>query len=129
CGFCLSTHSFCSMVLVKSKGGDGATRIDMTRSRCSNLANLGLAAAMNSSKRSPCTNMPLICPVSPCPDIVWKYNLKRHIRAVHPTANITVYKTHYALAENEKTALKTISTAKTRKSSKTHINIRISPEH
>ncbi|KAJ6583650.1 hypothetical protein B0H10DRAFT_1962136 [Mycena sp. CBHHK59/15] len=55
CGFCLSTNFFCSVVLVKSKGGDGAIRIDMAKSRCPNLANLGLVTAAKSSERSPCT--------------------------------------------------------------------------
>ncbi|KAJ6572367.1 hypothetical protein B0H10DRAFT_1964435 [Mycena sp. CBHHK59/15] len=33
CGFCLSMISFCSIVLVKSKGGDGTICIDMAKSR------------------------------------------------------------------------------------------------
>ncbi|KAJ6565759.1 hypothetical protein DFH09DRAFT_1314554 [Mycena vulgaris] len=129
CGFCLGTESFCSIVLVKSKGGDGTIRIDMTKSRCPNLANLGLATAAKSSERSPCTNVPALCPASPCPDVVWKYNLKCHISSVHPTANLSGYRSHFELAEGEEVALKTISTPKKRRSSKKTINFRISEEH
>ncbi|KAJ6473873.1 hypothetical protein C8R45DRAFT_764682, partial [Mycena sanguinolenta] len=79
CGFCLSTDSFCSIVLTKRKGSDCAVRIAITQSRSPNLANLGLTAAAKSSPKKPCTNRPIVCPVSPCPDIVWKYNLEVHI--------------------------------------------------
>ncbi|KAJ7605351.1 hypothetical protein DFH06DRAFT_1020288, partial [Mycena polygramma] len=129
CGFCLSTQSFCSIVLVKNKGGDGAIRIDMSKSRCPNLASLGLAAAVKSSERTPCTNAPILCPVLPCADIVWKYNLKSHISSVHPTANLSRYKHHFDLADGEKVGLKTISTAKKRRSSRKRLNFRISDEH
>jgi hypothetical protein len=122
-----------SIVLIKSKGGDGAIRIDMKRIKrsrgCPNLASLGLATAINSSKRSPCTNAPAICPLSPCSDIVWKYNLENHFRKVHPTADITNYESHYALAEGKEAALKPISMDKKRKSNKKHINFKISPQH
>ncbi|KAJ6587722.1 hypothetical protein B0H10DRAFT_1831611, partial [Mycena sp. CBHHK59/15] len=69
CGFCVGTQSHCSIVLVKRKGTDGAIRIDQTRSRCPNLTNLPLEFAAKSSEWSPCTNRPMVCPVSPCPDI------------------------------------------------------------
>ncbi|KAJ7429017.1 hypothetical protein B0H11DRAFT_1946378 [Mycena galericulata] len=127
CGFCLGTQ--CSIVLVKNKGGDGATRIDMTKSRCPNLANLGLKTAEKSSDRSPCTQRPFMCPVSPCPDTVWKYNLESHLSTVHPTANLSRFKSHYELAEGEEVALRTISTTKKRSSKKKKINFRISEEH
>ncbi|KAJ7763996.1 hypothetical protein DFH07DRAFT_770651 [Mycena maculata] len=113
-------------ILFDDSGCDGAIRIDMTRSHCPNLASLGLATAMNSSKKSPCTNRPLLCPISPCPDSPWKY---KHIETVHPTAVIINYESYYALAEGEEAALKAISTAKKRKSSKKRINIGISQEH
>ncbi|KAJ7882900.1 hypothetical protein B0H13DRAFT_2538947, partial [Mycena leptocephala] len=129
CGFCLSTNSFCSIVLVKSKGGDGAIRIDMAKSRCPNLANLGLATAAKSSERSPCTNGPVQCPISPCAEFEWKYNLKAHISTVHPTATLSRYRSHYELAEGEEIALRTISTTKKRKSSKKKISFRISEDH
>ncbi|KAJ6545933.1 hypothetical protein B0H10DRAFT_1632791, partial [Mycena sp. CBHHK59/15] len=112
CGFCLSTNSFCSIVLVKSKGGDGAIRIDMAKSRCPNLANLGLVTAAKSSERSPCTNGPVQCPISPCAEFEWKYNLKAHISTVHPTTTLSRYKSHYELAKGEEVALRTILTTK-----------------
>ncbi|KAJ7443766.1 hypothetical protein B0H11DRAFT_1931434 [Mycena galericulata] len=118
-----------TIVLVKSKGGDGAIRIDMKKSRCPNLANLGLVTAAKSSDRSPCTQRPFTCPVSPCPDTVWKYNLQSHITRVHPTATLSRYKTDYELAEGEEIALKTISTTKRRSSKKKKVNFRISQEH
>ncbi|KAJ7303109.1 hypothetical protein DFH08DRAFT_825958 [Mycena albidolilacea] len=129
CGFCLSTDSFCTIVLIKGKGSDGAVRIDLVRSRCPNLGNLGLASAANSSRKRPCTNRPMVCPVSPCPDVVWKYALKNHIQTVHPHANLSNYKSYYELAEDEEVELKRLSTTKKRKSTKKKISVRISPSH
>ncbi|KAJ6459302.1 hypothetical protein C8R45DRAFT_942329 [Mycena sanguinolenta] len=129
CGFCLSTNSFCTIVVIKNKGSDGAVRIDMDRSRCPNLGNLGLATGAKSSGKKPCTNRPLLCPVSPCPDVIWKYNLKSHIQSVHPGANVNNYKSFYELADGEEANLKRISTTKKRKSKTKKINIRISPQH
>jgi hypothetical protein len=131
CGFCLSSNSFCTIVMIKGKGSDGAVRIDMTRSRCPNLANLTLSTAAKSSKKNPCTNRPLACPVSPCPDVLWKYGLEAHIRTVHSDANISNYESHYKLAEGEEVELKRISTTKKRKSKKKKqaISFRISPDH
>ncbi|KAJ6617827.1 hypothetical protein B0H10DRAFT_1948012 [Mycena sp. CBHHK59/15] len=129
CGFCVGTQSHCSIVLVKRKGTDGAIRIDQTRSRCPNLTNLPLESAAKSSERSPCTNRPMVCPVSPCPDIKWKYGLQSHIRTIHPTANLSNYRSYYALAEGEEITLKTISTTKKCKSSKKAITFKISPDH
>ncbi|KAJ6575542.1 hypothetical protein B0H10DRAFT_1837676 [Mycena sp. CBHHK59/15] len=56
CGFCAGTKSHCSIVLVKCKGMDDTIRIDLTRSHCPHLANLGLESAAKSSKQSPCMN-------------------------------------------------------------------------
>ncbi|KAJ6575901.1 hypothetical protein B0H10DRAFT_1717438, partial [Mycena sp. CBHHK59/15] len=91
CGFCLSTGSFCSILLKKRKGRDGANQIDMNQSRCPNLVNLGLANTAKSSDKRPCTNVPLYCPIPSCADVIWKYNLKNHIQKTHPSANILTY--------------------------------------
>ncbi|KAJ6546314.1 hypothetical protein B0H10DRAFT_2202838 [Mycena sp. CBHHK59/15] len=101
----------------------------MAKSRCPNLANLGLVTAAKSSERSPCTNGPVQCPISPCAEFEWKYNLKAHISTVHPTATLSRYKSHYELAKGEEVALRTISTTKKRKPSKKKISFRISTEH
>jgi hypothetical protein len=71
----------------------------------------------------------MVCPVSPCPDVVWKYGLKNHIQTVHPHANLSNYKSYYELAEDEEVELKRISTTKKRKSTKKKISVRISPSH
>jgi hypothetical protein len=101
----------------------------MAKSRCPNLANLGLVTAAKSSERSPCTNGPVQCPISPCAEFEWKYNLKAHISTVHPTATLSRYKSHYELAKGEEVALRTISTTIKHKSSKKKISFRISTEH
>ncbi|KAJ6610947.1 hypothetical protein B0H10DRAFT_2193163 [Mycena sp. CBHHK59/15] len=60
---------------------------------------------------------------------VEKYGLKSHIRTIHPTANLSNYRSYYVLAEGEEIALKTILTTKKHKSSKKAITFKISPEH
>ena len=80
CGFCLSTGQICSIYLKKAKGSDRGNTIDMTRSRCPNLCQVRLAIAEKASKNSPCTNIPLFCPLCPVNHpAVWKYNMYNHI--------------------------------------------------
>ncbi|KAF8891948.1 hypothetical protein CPB84DRAFT_1683196, partial [Gymnopilus junonius] len=53
-----------------------------------------------------CTNHPLKCPL--CSTFVWKYNLIHHIIDTHPTADKTLYESHYALDAKEVIAMKKI---------------------
>ena len=107
CGLCLSTGQLCKIRLVKrAKKG---VQIDMVNSHCPNLKKISLAKASKFTKQSPCTNVPMQCPL--CPkgsDAVWKYNMCAHIRKDHPSANVTNYNNLYTILPEESTLMRGI---------------------
>lgn len=133
CGLCLSTGSKCAIRLTKGKGRNGATRIDLKKSRCPNLLRIMFATASKFNLKSPCTNVPIQCPL--CrdeADAVWKYNLESHITTVHPTAKLDLYSDLYEISRGEHIGLKTLSQIKERSTalkSRNLEDVNISEEH
>lgn len=83
-------------MLHRGRGAGSHDMIDMRQSRCPNLRKIQLKSAAQFTEANPCTNYPLICPVSPsC--VVWKYNLEQHLTQKHPTSNKELYAHIYAL--------------------------------
>ena len=116
CGLCLNTGSRCVFRLVKCNKVD---QIDMTNSRCPNLYKIQLSSASKYSKSSPCTNGPLRCPLCPKEsNCIWKYNMHAHILEHHPSANIELYHSLFALADDESVLMKGTYLTKSRKSKK-----------
>jgi hypothetical protein len=116
CGLCLNAGSHCVFRLIKRNKVD---QINMTNSRCLNLRKIQLTSAGKYSKASPCTNVPLRCPLCPKElDCVWKYNLRAHILACHPSATIDLYQHLFAFTEDEFVLMKGIYLSKRRKSKK-----------
>jgi hypothetical protein len=114
CGLCLNTGSHCVFRLIKR---NKVYQLDMDNSRCPNLYKIQLTSATKYSRTSPCTNVPLQCPLCPKPsDCIWKYNMRAHILERHPSANIDLYVYSFALVEDEFVLMKGIYLAKPRKS-------------
>jgi hypothetical protein len=130
CGLCLNTGSRCVFRLVKRNKAD---QIDMTNSRCPNLRKIQLMSAAKYSKASPCTNVPLRCPLCPKEsNCIWKYNLRAHILNSHPSATMDLYHHLFAFTEDEFTLMKGVYLAKPRKSKKSEkgpLPLRISEGH
>lgn len=112
CGLCLGTG--CKWYIMKGRGTGAAETINMNDSRCPNLRNkkFRLKNASVYTENSPCTNVPMQCPVciklpsgtrSPA---VWKYNLKDHILQQHSDYNIELYKGFFELTAAEVTDMK-----------------------
>jgi len=116
CGLCLGTTSGCVIYLVtKNK----ATTVSNDKSRCPNMRKFKLGVAAEFTERSPCTNHPTTCPLCPThAPAVWKYNLRSHIIAAHPTATVDLYKIHFEISDTERTLMKAAYLAKPRTSSK-----------
>jgi hypothetical protein len=135
CGFCLSPGSLCSVRLKKGQGRKVGMQIDLQNSRCqyNNQVKLSLKTFSKSTSASPCTNVPIMCPLCPTTsDAVWKYNLESHLKTVHPTANISEYRTYYEISKSEFVALKNAFTSKPRWTAKrirSLVNINISEAH
>lgn len=89
CGLCLGPADLCQFYLKKTPGGNGTVQIDYNNSRCKNLPvdgkKLKYASASQSTRASPCSNIPVPCP--DCPPrsaAIWRYNLPYHQKMVHP---------------------------------------------
>jgi hypothetical protein len=85
CGLCLRAASFCSIYLTRCtrRTSQWALKYGGTLP-CPNATSFSYAVAMSSSKASPCSNVPLVCPYclegSPA---VWCYNMLQHLRHRH----------------------------------------------
>jgi hypothetical protein len=115
CGFCLAPGSLCSVRLKKEQGKKVGMQIDMQNSRCqhNNQVRLSLTGFAKSTDSSPCTNIPITCPLSPAAsNAVWKYNLEAHLKIIHPTANTSKYEALYEVSKSEFIALKNLYNSK-----------------
>ncbi|KAF8059244.1 hypothetical protein FPV67DRAFT_1426519 [Lyophyllum atratum] len=93
CGFCLCPSALCRFFLTKGKGAHGNIKIDKTRSQsCPNMLNFTYAIASESKPSSPCSNVPISCPLCPkTSPAVWQYNWKHHFASAHPAASFANY--------------------------------------
>ncbi|KAJ7658880.1 hypothetical protein B0H17DRAFT_955056, partial [Mycena rosella] len=80
CGLCLRPFPMCTFTFLKSDGTASARQIDWTRSTCLNPVKFQMAAAMKSTKLSPCTNHLIPCPLQ-CGVVIWTYNILGHCRS------------------------------------------------
>lgn len=130
CGLCLNEGNICAIRFVKmAKSG---YQVDLRNSRCRNLYKISLKHAAKFSKTSPCTNVPLRCPLCPkISDTVWKYNLRSHISKIHGSATLALYEGLYKIRDDEATLLKAIYLAKPRRTKKkvTPSTLKISEAH
>jgi hypothetical protein len=102
--------------LVKRKGRD---HIDMTNSRCPNLVKVTLRKASQSSPRSPCSNVPLRCPLCIKTDAaIWKYNLQSHLIQVHQCTDLSIYEPLYMISNDETTLMRAVYLTKPRRTHK-----------
>jgi hypothetical protein len=98
CGLCLRPSILCLIYLIRRTGRTSQWSIKYGGSvPCPNAMTFSYAAAMLSSKSSPCSNVPLVCPYclegSPA---VWCYNMHHHLRHRHrsidPTKHMDLWK-------------------------------------
>jgi hypothetical protein len=108
CGLCMRPSPLCRFYLQKGKGAGSAPQIDERMSHCPNLTGkLSYSTAAIERTNSPCTNVPMICPLCPSTSTaVWKYNMKTHLVQIHPSANGDDFPKAYVISESEKAALK-----------------------
>ncbi|KAH9028204.1 hypothetical protein EDB85DRAFT_1867935 [Lactarius pseudohatsudake] len=108
CGLCMRPSTLCVFYLRKGKGPRTPSQIDERTSHCPNLTGkLFYSAAATERTNSPCTNVPITCPLCPSTSTaVWKYNLKTHLAQIHPSTKDGDYQDLYVISESEKAALK-----------------------
>jgi hypothetical protein len=108
CGLCLRPSPMCRLNLKKGRGATAGYNIDINSSSCINLVRFNCATAARSSDASPCSNVPIICPLCPAKSpAVWTYNLRTHFRERHklPDAQFPL---KVQLSESEKYGMRRI---------------------
>jgi hypothetical protein len=110
CGYCLRPDSTCQIYLVKKRSANQeGQQIDLKSSSCPKMQRLSYKVAAEYKKKSPCTNVPVYCPL--CPDrapAVWKYNFEAHMRRVHPDAHTHMYEAAWRISAMERAGMQVI---------------------
>ncbi len=108
CGLCLRPSPSCFFRLRNGKGASSSQQLDLRNSRCLNLHRFSYTSAATESQSSPCTNIPVVCPLCPASDsAIWKYNMRHHFASRHPSINLNDYALRFAISDSEKEALRT----------------------
>ena len=110
CGLCLRPAPLCQFFLKKGKGANGRLRVNETLSRgCLVKVKYAYHVASKSTASSPCSNVPIQCPLCPNADpVVWRYFMKTHFREVHPNAPILKYDHLWKISNFEISEMKKI---------------------
>ena len=85
CGLCLRPSPLCQYFITKGKGANGNLCVNSEASRgCLMKMNYSYRVAAESSASSPCSNVPIHCPIcSKSEPAVWKYFMKFHFEEKH----------------------------------------------
>src|ERR1700690_570111 len=94
CGLCLRPSPMCQFFLKKGKGAKGSIKLNTAMSKgCPNLIKFSYSIAEKSTKSSPCSNVPIPCPLCSKSDpAVWLYNMGHHMKHLHLLAQVSKYK-------------------------------------
>ena len=106
CGLCLQRSPACHFMLRKGKGSKRGPAVDQKSLECVAKTNFQYSMAAQSSPSSPCSNVPVPCPIPGYPQVVWKYYLKVHIVKAHPSASVDNYTEVWSLTTLEKRMMK-----------------------
>ena len=111
CGLCLRPAPLCQIFLKKGKGANRTLKIDKYTG-CPIKPSFSYGVASESSASSPCSNVPITCPLCPAKvtPAIWKYNMKYHIRNVHKTATLSNHEHLWKLSNFEIMEMKNIWT-------------------
>ncbi|KDR65945.1 hypothetical protein GALMADRAFT_16109, partial [Galerina marginata CBS 339.88] len=107
CGLCLRPSPLCQYYLTKGKGTKGNIKINPKTSKgCLMKANFTYSIAAQSTTSSPCSNVPIQCPVCPKADpAIWKYFMKVHFKERHKTLDLTNYEHLWQLSNFERSQM------------------------
>ena len=109
CGMCLRMTPLCQLYLRKPCRASANVSMDYKKLSCVNLLHFNYATASTSSRASPCSNIPISCPL--CPDgspAVWRYSLYAHFRGKHCLQSHAHFPIKYSLSQSEKDGMQNI---------------------
>jgi hypothetical protein len=109
CGLCLHPAPMCQLYLRKPCRTSANVSVDYKKSSCINLIHFNYATASMSSQASPCSNIPITCPL--CPNgspAVWMYSLYAHFRGKHRLQSHAHFPVYFSLSQSEKDGLQKV---------------------
>ncbi|KAI0296797.1 hypothetical protein BC826DRAFT_1090964 [Russula brevipes] len=109
CGLCLQTASMCQVYLKKGRGSAGNVSVDRDKSTCPNLVRFNYKNAATSSEVSPCSNVPINCPLCPLHSpAVWTYSLRAHFQGRHRLTSTAHFPIQVELSQSEKDGMRRV---------------------
>ena len=109
CGLCLWPSPMCRLLVKKGHGALVGNHVDIDNSSCVNLIQFNYVSAACLSESSPCSNVPIICPLCPPKSPgVWTYSLHAHFRDWHKLTTHTQFPMTVYLSQSEKDGMKWI---------------------
>jgi hypothetical protein len=103
CGLCLKPAPMCHIYLKKGRGSQAKYSMDQKKSNCPNLVRFNYTNTATSSESSPCSNIPIVCPLcSTGSPAVWMYSLHAHFRERHRLTSVAHYPSRILLSQFEK---------------------------
>ncbi|KAF8964490.1 hypothetical protein BDZ97DRAFT_1730792, partial [Flammula alnicola] len=103
CGLCLRPSPLCQFFLKKGKGALASVKIDDRLSKgCLMKVKYSYRVAAESSPSSPCSNVPIQCPICPKDEpAIWRYFFKAHFRDKHGVQLASKYEHLWTLSNFE----------------------------
>jgi hypothetical protein len=99
----------CPIYVTKGRGVQARHTVEFTKSHCLNLVRFNYKNATESTKKSPCSNVPTICPLcAPGSPAVWKYSLEAHFRNRHRLTNPSHFPCPVGQSQSEKYGMKIV---------------------
>ena len=110
CGLCLRPSQMCQFYLTKGKGANGKPKVNQKTSKgCLIKMKFTYSIAAESTEASPCSNVPIHCPICPKTDpAVWRYFMKVHFNEKHKSLPLTKYEHLWKLSNFEISEMKKI---------------------
>ena len=99
----------CQIYVKKGHGVKGRYSVDQKKSNCPNMVRFNYGNAATSSEASPCSNVPVTCPLCPTGSpSVWTYSLHTHFRECHRLTSIAHFPSRIHLSQSEKDSMQCI---------------------
>ncbi|KAF6747646.1 hypothetical protein DFP72DRAFT_821447 [Ephemerocybe angulata] len=107
CGLCLLPPVSCKYFVTRGKGSKATYHVDTKQTTgCARKVNFQYRTAETSTNNSPCSNVPIPCPLCPGEPSIWRYNLQSHFVTIHSTEAAAQFRELWDIAEDEMRAMR-----------------------
>ncbi|KAF6750835.1 hypothetical protein DFP72DRAFT_817188, partial [Ephemerocybe angulata] len=110
CGLCSLPAKQCRYIVVKGQGSKVSKHVNWKRTTgCARPVNFSYKRTLEYSDNSPCTNVPLVCPLCEADEpAIWCYNFRFHLEQKHLSEAVARYKSQWDLSSDEMAGMQQI---------------------